>query len=423
VGALRRAVRAALVAVLPLVVAATPAAGLPAPADPPGPSGTRPAPTTGGAPRSDGDSESQPTPEQLAAQARADQFHQQLREQADQAQRAQAGVSEAAAVAAAALERYRTAVLAQQQAQLDAAAAQGALQRAQQDVEAQRRELGRWAWRVYTDGGALRGSPAMLTMLDGGSTDDLAVAKAWLTSVGDGQARALDDLRDARARQEQALQAAASAQQQADADAAEAGAARDAADAAVAEHRAALQEVQQAYDATRKASAEADQQARTLALAGTWSGGAGNTTPFGPVGDCPGGDIGAYPNGRIPVALLCPLPAAPGKYLRADAAYAFSRMSQAYAAAFGTPICVTSAYRSYEDQVRVFAERPGWAAKPGYSNHGWGTAADLCGGIDRFGTATHDWMLANAPLFGWFHPAWAEPSGKLPEPWHWEFGG
>jgi LAS superfamily LD-carboxypeptidase LdcB len=123
------------------------------------------------------------------------------------------------------------------------------------------------------------------------------------------------------------------------------------------------------------------------------------------------------------VALLCPLPAAAGKYLRADAAYAFSRMSQAYAAAFGSPICVTSAYRSYDDQVRVSAERPGLAAKPGYSNHGWGTAADLCGGIDRFGTATHDWMLANAPLFGWFHPAWAEPSGKLPEPWHWEFGG
>ena len=61
-------------------------------------------------------------------------------------------------------------------------------------------------------------------------------------------------------------------------------------------------------------------------------------------------------------------------------------MSQAYAATFGSPICVTSAYRSYEDQVRVAAERPGWAAQPGYSNHGWGTAADLCGGIDQFGS-------------------------------------
>jgi chemotaxis protein histidine kinase CheA len=411
------------VAVLILVAAATPAAGLPAPADPSAPAGATPTPTDAHTPGSGGDDETQPTPEQLVAQARADQLHQQLREQADQAQHAQAGVSTAAAVAAEALERYRTAVLVQQQAQLDAATAQAALQRAQQDVETQRREVGRWAWRVYTDGGALRSSPAMLTILTGGSTDDLAVAKAWLQSVGDGEARALDDLRDAQTRQEQFLQTATSAQQAADADAAAAGAARDAADAAVAEHRAALQRVQQAYDETSKASAEADQQARTLALAGTWSGGPGNTTPLGPVGDCAGGDIGAYPNGQIPLALLCPLPAAPGKYLRADAAYAFSRMSQAYAATFGSPICVTSAYRSYEDQVRVYAERPGWAAKPGYSNHGWGTATDLCGGIDRFGSATHDWMLANAPLFGWFHPAWAEPSGKLPEPWHWEFGG
>jgi hypothetical protein len=423
VGALRGGVRAALVAVLTLVVAATPAAGLPTPgrpATPPGPASTG---TGGGSPGPDGDSESQPTPEQLAAQARADQLQQQLREQADQTQHAQAGVSAAAAVAGAALERYRIAVLAQQQAQLDAAAAQAALERAQQDVETQRQELGRWAWRVYTDGGALRSSPAMLTILNGGSTDDLAVAKAWLQSVGDDEARALDDLRAAQARQEQALQAATSLQQRADADAAVATEARDAADAAVAEQRAALQRVQQAYDTTRKASADADQQARTLALAGTWSGGPGNMTPLGPVGDCAGGDIGAYPNGRIPVALLCPLPAAPGKYLRADAAYAFSRMSQAYAAVFGSPICVSSAYRSYEDQVRVYAERPGFAARPGYSNHGWGTAADLCGGIDRFGTVTHDWMVANAPLFGWFHPAWAEPSGKLPEPWHWEFGG
>ena len=409
-GAWRGGVRAALVAVLTLLVAASPAAGLPAPADP-APRGATPAPTTGRPAGSGGDSESQPSPEQLAAQARADQLHKQLREQADQAQTAQAGLSAAAAVAAAALERYRTAVLAQQQAQLDAAGAQAALQRAQQDVEAQRRELGRWAWKVYTDGGALRSSPAMITILSGGSTDDLAVAKAWLQSVGDGEARALDDLRSAQARQEQALQAATTAQQHADAD------------AAVAQHRAAVQRLQQAYDTTRKAAAEADQQAKTLALAGTWTGGPGNTRPLGPVGDCAGGDIGAYPNGRIPVALLCPLPAAPGKVLRADAAYAFTRMSQAYAAAFGSPICVTSAYRSYEDQVRVYAERPGWAAKPGYSNHGWGTATDLCGGIDRFGTATHDWMLANAPLFGWFHPAWAEPSGKLPEPWHWEFGG
>jgi hypothetical protein len=421
VGALRYGSRAVLVAVLAVVLAGTPAAGsapLPAPS-----AGAKGQGTSGAAKGDGGESEHEPTPEQLAAQARADQLHQQLREQADDAQRAQAALADAARTAGAALERYRAAVLAQQQAQLDAAAAQAALQRAQQDVDTQRRALGRWAWRAYTDGGVLHDAPAMVTLLDGGSTNDVATAKAWLQSVGDGEARALDQLRDARARQEYALEAATTAQQRADADAATAAAARDAADAAVAEHRAALQRVQQAYETTRTAAAEADEQARLLTLAGTWTGGPGNTTPLGPVGDCAGGAIGAYPNGRIPLALLCPLPAAPGKYLRADAAYAFTRMSRAYAAAFGRPICVTSAYRSYEDQVRVAAERPGFAAKPGSSNHGWGTATDLCGGIDSFGTAAHAWMLANAPLFGWFHPSWAGPAGSLPEPWHWEYGG
>lgn len=84
---------------------------------------------------------------------------------------------------------------------------------------------------------------------------------------------------------------------------------------------------------------------------------------------------------------------------------------------------MTDSYRSYDDQVRVYAEKPTLAAIPGTSNHGWGTALDLCGGIERFGTAQHQWMLLNGPLFGWFHPAWAEPTGSKPEPWHWEFSG
>ena len=33
-----------------------------------------------------------------------------------------------------------------------------------------------------------------------------------------------------------------------------------------------------------------------------------------------------------------------------------------------------------------------------------------------------DWLTANAPGFGWVHPAWAQPSGSKPEPWRWEFG-
>ena len=64
-----------------------------------------------------------------------------------------------------------------------------------------------------------------------------------------------------------------------------------------------------------------------------------------------------------------------------------------------------------------------WAASPGTSQHGLGRALDLCGGINSFGSPAHLWMKQNAPLFGWFHPAWAEPDGSLPEPWHWEYAG
>jgi LAS superfamily LD-carboxypeptidase LdcB len=62
------------------------------------------------------------------------------------------------------------------------------------------------------------------------------------------------------------------------------------------------------------------------------------------------------------------------------------------------------------------------AAVPGTSNHGWGRAVDLCGGIESFGTPQHDWLVANAPRFGWVHPSWAEVTGSRPEPWHFEFG-
>jgi hypothetical protein len=254
--------------------------------------------------------------------------------------------------------------------------------------------------------------------------DQLAAAQAVVKSVGDGQAQALAALRAAQSSRQRALDAATAAQQAADADAARAEQAKTVADEAVARHRAALERAQQVLKVTLQASADAARDARLLSMAGSYAAGLpGGHAITGPVGNCPGGNVSAFPNGRLPLALLCPVWAAPGKYLRADAAYAFDRLSHAYAEVFGTPICVTSAYRSYQDQVRVYAERPGFAARPGMSNHGWGTAADLCGGIESFGSRTHAWMLANAPLFGWYHPSWAEPTGSLPEPWHWEFGG
>ena len=109
-----------------------------------------------------------------------------------------------------------------------------------------------------------------------------------------------------------------------------------------------------------------------------------------------------------------------GGRLRPDAAIAFNKMSQAYARAFGSPICVTDSYRSYSDQVAVFRKRPAFAAVPGTSNHGWGLAVDLGCGIQNYGSPQYRWMTAHAGEFGWVHPTWALHNPF--EPWHWEFG-
>ncbi len=131
---------------------------------------------------------------------------------------------------------------------------------------------------------------------------------------------------------------------------------------------------------------------------------------------------GGYPNGLIPPSALCPLGVA-GHALRCDAAAAWRAMSAAFAEAFGEPVCITDSYRTYAGQVRLYGEKPALAAVPGTSNHGWGLAVDLCGGIERFGTAQYAWMVANAGRFGWLHPTWADPGNGREEPWHWEYAG
>lgn len=142
-----------------------------------------------------------------------------------------------------------------------------------------------------------------------------------------------------------------------------------------------------------------------------------------PTAPCAGRDVADDLNGMIPLESLCPLMFTAAQHSRADAAYAFNTMALQYAADLRTPLCVTDSYRSFGAQVLVAAEKPTLAAEPGHSNHGWGLALDLCGGIEAFDSPTHQWMVDNAPRFGWFHPTWAEQTGSKPEAWHWEFAG
>jgi cell wall-associated NlpC family hydrolase len=130
---------------------------------------------------------------------------------------------------------------------------------------------------------------------------------------------------------------------------------------------------------------------------------------------------GGFSNGQIPGEALCALGV--GRHaLRCDAAASYARMSTAFSAVFGSPLCITDSYRSYASQISAFERKPGLAAVPGTSNHGWGVAVDLCGGINVAGTPQWTWMTANAGRFGFVQPEWARPGNEKPEPWHWEFG-
>lgn len=142
----------------------------------------------------------------------------------------------------------------------------------------------------------------------------------------------------------------------------------------------------------------------------------------GPIAGCSGREPDEhYANGQLPTSILCALPFAPGHKLRADAAVRLIRLNEVYKGRFGSDLCLTDSYRSLASQYNVAARKPGLAARPGTSEHGWGLAVDVCGGPDVPGSSRRAWFLANAPAFGWDNPEWARPGGSKPEPWHWEF--
>ena len=126
-------------------------------------------------------------------------------------------------------------------------------------------------------------------------------------------------------------------------------------------------------------------------------------------------------NGLLPDMLLCGVGGT--HRLRCGATPSFLALSRAYWEHFRVPLCVTDSYRTYAEQVDVYRRKPHLAAVPGTSQHGWGLAVDLCGGIQTFGTPQHEWMRANAARYGWVHPGWAQAGGSKPEAWHWEFSG
>jgi len=211
------------------------------------------------------------------------------------------------------------------------------------------------------------------------------------------------------------------------------GSTADLLQAAVEERERARSAAARAEALERDATAQADAVAQSLADLRTQAHDTGRalraawarlgSARLAAGGSCAGATAGAGANGFLPTAALCPLAGAPGHRLRADAAADFARLTAASLAERRTALCVTDSYRSYGEQVDVFARKPQLAAVPGTSRHGLGVALDLGCGVESFGTEAHRWMQANGPRFGWVHPAWAGIDGSLPEPWHWEHVG
>jgi hypothetical protein len=319
---------------------------------------------------------------------------------------------------------------AQSAAEAEVAAQRARLGQLDAQVQEARRTLGQLASDSYASGGGPLGDvAAMLEALTAPSPNQSTNSMATVHYLVNARARILLRLRTLQAAQSDTSAKAVSASKRAAAAAKRAEKAKVVLDAVIADQRIAL---------TGFETAEAAQVRRSAKVRGTLLR-SGNATAWAAdrqlAASLQGQDYTllltqtsrcglvqrAYPNGRWPSRALCPLYAAPGQSLRRAAALAFNAMSSAYQRQTGSALCVTDAYRSYAEQVAVKRATPRLAATPGTSKHGFGLAVDLCGGVQSFANPAHLWMRRNGPLYGWFHPAWAEPHGGMPEPWHWEF--
>jgi LAS superfamily LD-carboxypeptidase LdcB len=131
--------------------------------------------------------------------------------------------------------------------------------------------------------------------------------------------------------------------------------------------------------------------------------------------------LAGYANGQIPSSALCATSFDSNVLLRCDATEDLEALDEGFYAEFGEHMTISDSYRSYAGQVSCRARKGSLCAVPGTSNHGTGTAIDLGGGAQGFGTAEWTWLKENSEDHGWEHPDWAAANGSKPEPWHWEY--
>ncbi len=236
--------------------------------------------------------------------------------------------------------------------------------------------------RAEADTGASTSSSA-----DAGASTAQAAAAAGAAGAVDLLAgRTSEALSRSAARDDAALQATTDR-------AAQAKATADAAAQAAADLAA-----QQQAQAEADAKAAADHQAAVAAL----------------VGDCSGQrpDTDGDRNGRLPSSQLCGLWVG-GHQLRSDAAVAFAELDLAYRSTSAPTWSSPTPTAPTPRRSRCGARSPAWPRVPGTSEHGWGLAVDLGGGVED-SDEHYAWLIENAPKHGWDHPAWARKGGGGP---------
>jgi hypothetical protein len=156
------------------------------------------------------------------------------------------------------------------------------------------------------------------------------------------------------------------------------------------------------------------------------------------------GSVGTYKgkklsNGLLPQELVMQSSSTTGypALLLRDVINDFDRLAQAFEQRFNKKLQLTDSYRTFNRQIEMknkklkeaesisdpeaASKKRTEAAKPGTSNHGWGLAFDfntVHDGKKGFESETYQWMLENAPRFGFESPETLRDGKGTEEAWH-----
>lgn len=134
----------------------------------------------------------------------------------------------------------------------------------------------------------------------------------------------------------------------------------------------------------------------------------------------------AQKNGKVPERMLVAIGWDKERTLvAAPALKDLNRLNAAFKKKFGRNLDIDLAYRTRATQDAYWvALGPYIAARPGTSNHGWGTAIDVPETYDySFRGKYHKWLKANSKKYNWVHRRILEEGSPYAEAWHFDYVG